>query len=81
MIVHNHEHLGQTMAYARLNGITPPWTEEAQKEGQGRQGRLRSPKGLSPITAFSGAAKPLQSSMKTGLWLLFPQLPQGCGKL
>jgi uncharacterized damage-inducible protein DinB len=34
MIVHNHEHLGQTIAYARLNGITPPWTEEAQKKAK-----------------------------------------------
>ena len=35
MIVHNHEHLGQTIAYARLNGVTPPWTEEAQKKAKG----------------------------------------------
>ena len=34
MIVHNHEHLGQTIAYARLNGVTPPWTEEAQKKAK-----------------------------------------------
>jgi uncharacterized damage-inducible protein DinB len=34
MIVHNHEHLGQTIAYARLNGITPPWTEEAQRKAK-----------------------------------------------
>jgi len=34
MIVHNHEHLGQTVAYARLNGITPPWTEEAQRKAK-----------------------------------------------
>jgi uncharacterized damage-inducible protein DinB len=32
MVVHNHEHLGQSIAYARINGITPPWTEEAQKK-------------------------------------------------
>lgn len=24
--VHAHEHLGQAIAYARMNGITPPWT-------------------------------------------------------
>jgi uncharacterized damage-inducible protein DinB len=23
---HSHEHLGQAIAYARMNGITPPWT-------------------------------------------------------
>ena len=33
-VVHNHEHLGQTIAYARLNGITPPWTEEAQRKAK-----------------------------------------------
>jgi len=34
MVVHNHEHLGQTIAYARFNGITPPWTEEAQRKAK-----------------------------------------------
>jgi uncharacterized damage-inducible protein DinB len=29
---HAHEHLGQSIAYARMNGITPPWTEEQQKQ-------------------------------------------------
>ena len=28
---HGSEHLGQAIAYARFNGITPPWTEDAQK--------------------------------------------------
>jgi uncharacterized damage-inducible protein DinB len=32
LVVHSHEHLGQSIAYARVNGITPPWTEEAQKK-------------------------------------------------
>jgi len=27
-----HEHLGQAVAYARENGIVPPWTTEAQKK-------------------------------------------------
>jgi hypothetical protein len=27
-----HEHLGQLVAYARVNGIVPPWTVEAQKK-------------------------------------------------
>jgi hypothetical protein len=27
-----HEHLGQAVAYARVNGIVPPWTAEAQKQ-------------------------------------------------
>jgi uncharacterized damage-inducible protein DinB len=29
---HTGEHLGQSIAYARTNGITPPWTEEAQQQ-------------------------------------------------
>jgi len=32
---HGHEHLGQSIAYARMNNITPPWTaasEAADKE-------------------------------------------------
>lgn len=28
---HFGEHLGQSIAYARINGIVPPWTEEVQK--------------------------------------------------
>ena len=27
-----HEHLGQAVAYARVNGVVPPWTVEAQKK-------------------------------------------------
>jgi uncharacterized damage-inducible protein DinB len=34
LVTHNHEHLGQSIAYARVNGITPPWTEEAQKKAE-----------------------------------------------
>jgi uncharacterized damage-inducible protein DinB len=29
---HFGEHLGQSIAYARINGIVPPWTEEAQQQ-------------------------------------------------
>jgi len=31
---HFGEHLGQSIAYARVNGIVPPWTEEAQRQQQ-----------------------------------------------
>src|SRR5580692_10812506 len=31
LVSDNHEHLGQSVAYARENGITPPWTIAAQK--------------------------------------------------
>src|SRR5262249_895079 len=29
---HTGEHLGQSIAYARMNGVVPPWTEEAQQQ-------------------------------------------------
>jgi len=32
LVVHNHEHLGQSIAYARTNGVVPPWTAEAMKK-------------------------------------------------
>lgn len=31
---HIHEHLGQSIAYARMNGIVPPWTAEEQKRSE-----------------------------------------------
>src|SRR5216684_5596977 len=31
---HFGEHLGQSIAYARVNGIVPPWTEEVQQQQQ-----------------------------------------------
>jgi len=30
IIVHDNEHMGQLVAYARVNGIVPPWSEKAQ---------------------------------------------------
>ena len=33
MIAHSHEHLGQGIAYARMNGVTPPWSAEQEEEG------------------------------------------------
>jgi hypothetical protein len=32
LVADAHEHLGQSVAYARVNGIVPPWTVEAQKK-------------------------------------------------
>ena len=32
LVADTHEHLGQSVAYARENGIVPPWTAEAQKK-------------------------------------------------
>jgi uncharacterized damage-inducible protein DinB len=31
LVSHMHEHLGQSIAYARANGIVPPWTARAQE--------------------------------------------------
>ncbi|MBV8895185.1 MAG: DinB family protein [Acidobacteriaceae bacterium] len=31
IIVHANEHMGQLVAYARMNGIVPPWSEQAPK--------------------------------------------------
>jgi hypothetical protein len=30
LLSHAHEHLGQSIAYARSNGIVPPWTAKRQ---------------------------------------------------
>lgn len=32
ILEHNAEHLGQSIAYARVNSVVPPWTEEQQKK-------------------------------------------------
>jgi uncharacterized damage-inducible protein DinB len=32
LVADAHEHLGQSVAYARENGVVPPWTVEAQKQ-------------------------------------------------
>jgi hypothetical protein len=32
LVADAHEHLGQLVAYARVNGIVPPWTVEAKKK-------------------------------------------------
>lgn len=30
ILVHDNEHMGQLIAYARMNGIVPPWSEKAK---------------------------------------------------
>jgi uncharacterized damage-inducible protein DinB len=32
LVTHAHEHLGQAIAYARSNGVVPPWTAAAMKK-------------------------------------------------
>ena len=34
LLNHAHEHLGQAIAYARINGITPPWSEKQEGESE-----------------------------------------------
>ena len=34
LVTHAHEHLGQSIAYARMNKIVPPWTAARQAEQQ-----------------------------------------------
>jgi len=31
---HDHEHLGQSIAYARMNGVVPPWTAAAEAKSK-----------------------------------------------
>ena len=35
-VTHGHEHLGQSIAYARMNGIVPPWTAADAKASGGK---------------------------------------------
>ncbi|HXQ25431.1 MAG TPA: DinB family protein [Candidatus Acidoferrales bacterium] len=42
IVSHAHEHLGQSIAYARMNGVVPPWTAE-QQQRQGQQAPPRPP--------------------------------------
>ncbi|HXJ17535.1 MAG TPA: DinB family protein [Candidatus Polarisedimenticolia bacterium] len=34
IVAHAHEHLGQSIAYARMNGVVPPWTAAAEQRRQ-----------------------------------------------
>lgn len=34
LLTHNHEHLGQAIAYARSNGVVPPWSQPPAEEEQ-----------------------------------------------
>jgi uncharacterized damage-inducible protein DinB len=43
IVAHGHEHLGQSIAYARMNGVVPPWTSAQQQRPQGQQAPQRPP--------------------------------------
>ena len=34
LVTHAHEHLGQSIAYARMNGVVPPWTAAAMAKAK-----------------------------------------------
>lgn len=36
IVAHAHEHLGQSIAYARMNGVVPPWTAAQQQRQAAR---------------------------------------------
>ncbi len=37
LVTHAHEHLGQSIAYARMNGVVPPWTAEAEAKAKAKK--------------------------------------------
>jgi uncharacterized damage-inducible protein DinB len=39
---HSHEHLGQSIAYARMNGIVPPWTARQEEAAKKRAAEKKS---------------------------------------
>lgn len=43
---HSHEHLGQLIAYARVNGITPPWTAREQAAAKKAAGEKKTAGGM-----------------------------------
>ena len=43
LVADAHEHLGQLVAYARVNGIVPPWTAEAQKKAAEKKAEEKKP--------------------------------------
>ena len=42
LLSHAHEHLGQSIAYARSNGIAPPWTAKQQAAIKEMQDKMKS---------------------------------------
>lgn len=43
LATHGHEHLGQSISYARSIGVVPPWTAARQQSQQGQQAPPRPP--------------------------------------
>jgi len=45
LVNHAHEHLGQSIAYARSNSVTPPWTAREQAEAAKKKADAAASKG------------------------------------
>ncbi len=41
LLSHCHEHLGQSIAYARMNGIVPPWTARQQAAAAAKKAAVK----------------------------------------
>ena len=48
---HEHEHLGQSIAYARMNGVTPPWAAEQARMMKEMQEKMEKEKKPAPAPA------------------------------
>ena len=44
VLSHCHEHLGQSIAYARMNGVVPPWTAKQQAASKEQADRVKAGK-------------------------------------
>lgn len=53
-----HEHLGQQIAYARVNGVVPPWTAERQANQAARGRGAAAPGGAQSPAGAPPAQKP-----------------------
>ena len=41
LVADAHEHLGQAITYARVNGVVPPWTVEARKRAEEKKNQQK----------------------------------------
>jgi uncharacterized damage-inducible protein DinB len=42
VLSHGHEHLGQSIAYARMNGVTPPWTAKQDADRKAMMDKMKT---------------------------------------
>jgi uncharacterized damage-inducible protein DinB len=42
LLSHSHEHLGQSIAYARMNGVTPPWTAKQDADRKAMMEKMKT---------------------------------------